>query len=236
MSVEDSNELVEYAIDESMFSGKLLDQYRQLDLSLLDLPVKALEDRANPTLAMVRMKKALWQGVENWEKTGEQISPMNIYGGICTYGSFNRVMTDPHKLAWMLQPMVRYEDEMDAVLNLAAGRYEEMIKMPITVIKKKKNSDGEMVEYEDIDPARVRTLLAVINQAENRAKGLALQKTLNIHSEKPKGTIKELDMRKIDERMAELEAKLGKGDNDDDIECTEAILVEIEGSDAGQDS
>ena len=74
---------------------------------------------------------------------------------------------------------------------------------------KKKKVDGEIVYYEDICPKKAGILLSTIKQLEDRKLGVAVQRQINVTQKEDSIKAEPVDSKKMDERLEEIEHKLG---------------------------
>ena len=162
------------------------------------------------------LRMAFWRELQVSLNTKKKMIAKRVYVGLCSEQHFYRIIKTPERLAWITSPVIPYENRTEALLTMAVSRYEEILNMPITskkMVITGVNEDGKPVKElsEEIDPFKAKLLMETIKNLEERVKGLSVQRQVTVH-EKPDadGNVKDLtDMSKVDERIKELESKLG---------------------------
>jgi hypothetical protein len=133
-----------------------------------------------------------------------KIKITNVINGLCEHTTFSEKLANPYKAAFFFRPMSDFEEEAEMVLQLAGKRLWEIISMDIT------GKDGK------VDPRRAMVLLAGINTAADRSRGLALMRTQSVNvnidkksTETTQAIANISDPYQLDKKIKELEAKLG---------------------------
>lgn len=172
-----------------------------------------LRTKIQPTLKLYEVKRAFWEELTEAQQRGKKMRMWRIHQNLCNKEYFYRIIRDPNKMAWIISPLVHYEDKTKAALDAVSERYEELIKMDITTTKRIKNADGQYELVTETDPKKALVLLQVIKNLEDRIKGTAVQRQLSVHTDRPRdaegsgtGT---LDMEAVNDRLKELESQLG---------------------------
>lgn len=168
------------------------------------------------------LKQAFWRELALAQKQERKIMDKNIYLNRCASSYFYaKFLYDANRVAWMLHPISSYEDKLEAILDGAISRYNDILKMDITTQRSKweEGVDGKLkkVFYMDTDPKKALVLLTAIKNIEDRVKGATLQKQLQIRTSEPSkldGESADINMTAVDARLKELEEKLNpyKGD------------------------
>lgn len=202
----------------NLYSGKMRECIDNINIAFYNMSEKELDDHVKPSLVLYQLKLSFHDRTIEAQAAGKRVAVSAICRNICSENYFkDRIMTDPGMLAWMLRPVVKYEDKTFAALSKATKRYEDLIDMDITVTKRKK-VDDEWVEYQDVCPKKALVLLSVIKNLEDRVKGTAIQRQINISTPGPKaGSGAVLDMDAVESKLKELESKLGGTDGDKDV-------------------
>jgi hypothetical protein len=203
----------EISINETVFTDGIKRHIERIPEELRLQSDKELEKQFKPSANLYRIRQAFWKEIAIAEERNKKIRPKHIYTGIVSEQYFfDKILRSDLKLAWIISPLATYEDMCNAILQKGMQRYEELIDIDINVWKKRKNEDGEWVEYRDVCPKKAAVLLAAIKNVEERVKGLAVQRQI-VHKteEKKVRTITE-DPRELAEKIKELENKLNGGD------------------------
>jgi hypothetical protein len=192
---------------------------------LLMISEADLKSRVKPTPTDYALRVSFWREFERIMARGTgKVIPSGIYGGICSEAYFNqKFIRNIEKFAWMVRPMQTYEREIEAILYRGTQRLWELI--DINIYK-----DPERTK---VDPKLAEVLLKTIQQVENRAKGMAVQRSeqksmnVNVNTDKPAIRVSN-EAASIDKRLAELQNELKGVDpqllesSDDDREIIEA--------------
>jgi hypothetical protein len=177
----------------------------KISTDLYDKSIEELETMVRPNHTDRRIKKALWDEFAHADKHGTKMLLKRICHGICNVSHFTkRIGGNPALALWLISPMVEYNDTIESLLEDVKGRYEELINMPIVKFR-----DGEPTD--EVDPKKAAVLLSVIKNLEDRAVGMALQRSVSIKQTiGEKDEIVDVDVKRIDERLKELELQLGE--------------------------
>lgn len=196
----------------SLYTDKLKDAIESIPQELYLLSEEALRVKVNPTLKLHEVKRAFWEELELAGQRSKAMRTWRIYDGKVSKSYFyEKILTDPAKMAWITSPLDSYEDKTKAALDMATRRYEDLLTMDIYVTKKRKDKEtGEWEEYKEVCPKLAMTLLQVIKNLEDRRIGTAIQRQVNIHTTEPaKKTKAELSLDMVEERLLELEEQIG---------------------------
>jgi len=192
-----------------------------------------LEQSFVPKIALYQIKNRIWEEIEGKTKDPNKVITMaTIAVGLCAEDTLAKYMNNDYMLAWFLTPMANYDTIANAVLAKATKRYEDLISMDINVTRKRKNADGEIEYYTEVDSKKAEILLRTIQNIEDRVLGTAIQKNINLTGDLDKNEeVKvEFNMEDLNKKIAELEDKLdGKGQKDGATKkdgIGEAIIVE----------
>ena len=67
------------------------------------MSLEEIESVRTPTGVDFALRKNLWKRVELVQAgVISQIEPIDIYGGVCSRTAYERVATNPHRIAWLL--------------------------------------------------------------------------------------------------------------------------------------
>lgn len=182
----------------------------QIPQELLELSEKDLRKKINPSLKLYEVKRAFWEELYLAQEQNREMRMWRVYDGKFSKQYFyDKVIKNFYKLAWIIQPLNSYEDKTKAALDKITERYEELIGMDINVRKKVKTEDGTYDWVTEVDPKKAALLLAVIKNLEDRVKGTAIQRNVTATIDGPSKKTRHVDMDKVDDRLKELEEKLG---------------------------
>jgi hypothetical protein len=202
---------------------------------LREMDEEQLQEKLRPTYNMFRLKRSFWTEFTACHKLGKEMLPSNIYGGFVSKQYFYGKALHHHLLmAWIISPLVEYEDKVESLLDKATERYDELISAKITTTKRIKDATvpGGCRIVEEFDAKKGLVLLSVIKNLEDRVKGSAIQRQVSVSTKRPNGQGNipaTLDMVAVDRRLNELEKELGgiNGDGPD------ARAVKFQPGDAG---
>ena len=207
--------------NEELLPTKLLESIMRLPQEWIGLTDAEIKDKGyKPSITDRKLRTGFWRAVEAAERTGAAMNLSSICRGVCGTGSLHHAMANPPRLAYMLAPIVSYEIETETMLTMALERYNEILEMPIHKFEDMEDENGEVVRTRTIDLKRAEMLLKVLVNVEDRVKGKAVSKNINVN-ENVRGSddISDWNMNKIDEELAKINSKLTayKGGNTTDV-------------------
>jgi len=199
------------------------ERYDEILPEIKDLSEQELETHFKPKLELYQIKNNLWKEIEEKHlDPNKKVTLSSISLNICTLTTLTKYINNPYILAWFMTPMANYDIASKAVLAKAVKRYDDLINMDITTVRRYKDSDGEVQTVTIVDSKKAEVLLKTIQNIENRVLGTAVQKNINLTSDldKVNDDVKiEFDMDKVNDRIKELEEKLdAKAQFDDTID------------------
>jgi hypothetical protein len=186
---------------------------------IADLPDKyngmsdeKLTELTKPNSTMYALRQSWWREISVARQHGKRIRPARIYEGICSRAYFfDKVMTDHRKVAWLIKPVVNYDDRVKGLLEKAVRRFEDILDMSITVPRMITDPETKKKKLVEVtDPKAAAVLLQAIKNVEDRVKGTPVQRQA-IQTEdinKTRQIEETRDVRKIDERLKELQQQL----------------------------
>lgn len=217
--------------NDALIPEKLRDAINNLDPDLAYLDETELKGRYNYTVLDERLRQAFWRSVEETNRTGKKIEVKKMLRGVCTEPTFyNKFLKNPLRIAWMLSPVIRYESQISALLNMGLSRYQEIIQMDITsnkkipVMKKDEETGEEKMGFtivNEVDVSKAKLVLDTISKLEDRVKGTPVQKSITVKESKGEGAVEEWDMDKINSELEELRKKAGGEPKVIEAECKE---------------
>ena len=228
------NELIEK--DESVFGETVYKAIQKLPQKLIEESEESLRKRVNPSLKMYELRRAFWEELTLAQDEQRKMIVKRVYEGKFSKGHFyDVILKNQDKLAWVLHPLVAYEDRTMAMLDKGLERYEDLLNIDITVKKRrntgKKDDDGKTIweDYTDVCPKKAEVLFKVIKDVKDRVKGTAIQRQVNIHASEPKVSKgkAELDMDMVEAKIKELQKQLGEGsvlDGDTSADVCEEVV------------
>jgi len=202
----------------SVYSDRVKEAIEVIPQELYLLSENQLIGRVKPTLKMYEIKRKFWEELLVAQERGKRMRNWRVYDNCCSKEYFYRdIISNPAKMAWITSPLDSYEDKSKAALDMVTQRYEDLISMDINTTKKRK-VDGEWEEYQEVCPKKALVLLQVIKNLEDRIKGTAVQRQININTNEPsKKTKGELDMDAVNSRLIELEEQLNETNGQEGI-------------------
>lgn len=225
----------------SVYSDKLKESIEAIPEELHSSSEIELRNKVRPDIKLYEIKRAFWEEMCHAQDSGKKMRIWRIYDEKVSRAYFYKdILTDPAKMAWITSPLVSYEQKTKAALDMVTERYNELIMMDITSIKKIKTEDGEYVEVKETDPKKALVLLQVIKNLEDRIKGTSIQRQVSVSAGSPTGkggVAASLNMTAVEERLAELEDKLNGGAGDGEKDRLEQADVRVDdGKDGGIES
>lgn len=189
----------------SLLKGSMRQAIADLPDGMELLSERELRKQMKPTPTDYAIRTAFWRSYEETvSKEKTHMPTFMVFRGICSENYFyNKFLKDPWKVAWMVKPVQSYLREIESILLKGTERLWEIMEMDIMSVDK-------MTGREMVDSKRAAVLLEAIKMVENRAKGLAVQRSesfiaqANIVS-KPVG---EVDTVALEDRLKELTEKV----------------------------
>lgn len=86
------------------------------------------------------MKKRYWDKFYEYCATGKKFYLIDVYRGIGTPTSVNRILAHPEFCAWLLMEEPQLEERLDLLLDRATGRLEEILSLPLIDDKGRPNA------------------------------------------------------------------------------------------------
>jgi len=214
------------ALDKSFFTDALYRSIQSIPDGYRDMSEEEARKLAKPNMLLYELKQSWWTEYIHAQETGNKMRVYKIYTGVCHKDHFyNRVIKDPKRMAWLIQPLETYEVKVSAMLQKALERVPEMLGMELTS-KKYKKVDGVMESWDETDPKKIMALLEVVKHLDNRVKGSFIQKQININQhQKTTDNVSNESSSDIDKRIKEIEQQLS-GDKPKLIDTVEVEVVE----------
>jgi len=104
---------------------------KRVPLDLWGLSESELKSFIQITNVDYALKYALWHEVRHALLFGSKISPLKVYVGICSYTHFYSVIGNPHKLAWMLSPIMQFQELSRLLAEPLLDRARSILELPI---------------------------------------------------------------------------------------------------------
>lgn len=152
----------------SLLEGKLRDAVLRVSPEMQRWDEKELATHGGVSYTRTdhALRASFWREYDKACALGrERITVKSIIAGICSETYFyERFLNEPARVAWMVLPHSVYAKEMEAILHRGTQRLWELMEMPI------RDKDGR------VDPRRAEALLKVIQEVQNRVRGMAVQR------------------------------------------------------------
>jgi len=175
---------------------------------------KQLRGRLVPSIEQMQFKQKFHEEFTAAKERNSKMIMTRVYNKIYKKDYFYENVLHNHLLmAWVTTPLVDLDLKISAALLLGADRYEELVNMDITTTKRIKGVDNEWIMITEVDPKKAMVLVTVMKHLADRHMGLAVQKQVTVNVTEPslkEGDRAELNMDKVNERLKELEEKLGE--------------------------
>lgn len=214
----------------SVYTGKIKEAIEAIPPELYELQEETLRAKVEPSYKLYAVRRSFWEELLSAQDQQRSMVAARIYDGHFTRGYFySSILTNHEAMAWITSPIVSYENKTKAALDRVTERYDELINMDIKSTKRIKTGekDGAGKEIYQIvtetDPKKAMVLLNVIKNLEDRIKGTAIQRQVNISANKPSdagGETSTLDMDTVVKKIEELEKQFNPNikEEDDDRE------------------
>jgi hypothetical protein len=207
MTVKDKNN--PYSVV-SRCSGKLKDAIESIpdELFLLDDQRLSVMCNADHRLKMLRVAfhREYERVILMFQRTGYlgTINASAVFGGICSFNAWTRILDYPEKMAYLTSPIVDYYDGLKSLQSTILERYQELLTAPVF------DGKGKFLV------GNARVVLAAVMAVEDRIFGKAVQrvssesKSLNVTVPVASRSIPETadKMLRLEERIKELQAEL----------------------------
>ena len=203
----------------SDFEGELLtpvvkERFLAIPDDLKKSTERSLRRKLAPSVEEMQFKQRFHNEFKIAKERNRKMVMKRVYEGIYKKDYFYENVLFNHLLmAWITAPLVDLEQKISAALWLGADRYEELVNMDITTTKRIKNENDEWILVKEIDPKKAMVLVTVMKHLADRHMGLAVQKQVTVNINEPRvgeGDKAELNMEKVNEKLKELEDKLGE--------------------------
>lgn len=193
-----------------------------------ELIVKSEEELrklVKPSYQNYQFKNYFWDEMARATNTGTRMVARRIYEKMfCRQHFYDRVLKNKELMAWVITPIVEYENKAKAALDKISERYEELINMEITTVKRIKGEDGEYRIIEETDPKKALVLLQTIKNLEERVKGSSIQRQVSVSTNTPetgRGEELALDMKAIENKLEELQKKVNPFERRENVQDKE---------------
>ncbi len=162
-----------------------------------------------PSITENRLRHAFWREYNIVQATRRKTIRMGqVLAGCCHANFFRKhIMSDPHKLAWILCPPSEYMKSLEEALMFGIDQLRDILEMPLT--------DPMGI----VDSKLAATKLEIVRMIDMRVKGAVIQKTQNLHATVPASQLAPPDesasesLEKINERLRDLERESTKFEN-----------------------
>lgn len=203
-------------------SGAVSEAIMAIPDELLLMDEGELRRQCKPNASDELIKTSFWNAYEvAMARESKQMDIVSVYVRSCTRAYFfNKFITNSFKLAWCLVPPPNYEIQIETLLNKGLQRLNELLDTPIQ--QPMPTKDGGVV-YRD-DPAVMKTIHAITKDLDLRKKGAIPTASVNIH--KHVGDKDPTDSKAVNQKIQELEAKLGIQPKAEDAQYTEVRATE----------
>lgn len=214
---------------EELLPAKLLESIITLPQEWIGLTDEEIKKKGyKPSITDRKLRTGFWRAVEAAERTGATMSLASICRGVCGTGSLANVMASPPRLAYMLAPIVSYEIETETMLTMALERCNEILEMPIHKYEEMEDENGEVVRTRTVDLNKAKLLLQVITNVEDRVKGKAVSKNINVNENvNNSDDISNWDMSKINAELESINSKISAYGGGDKPEIVDADFKEV---------
>ena len=216
----------------SVYEGRLLEMASTIPDEIRSMTDRELDLKINPTLKMYELRRSFWaEQIRASEGRGKMVMA-NVYRNIFGRDYFYKhVMSSHMKMEWIMRPLAAFDNKAKALLEKSYKRLEEIIGMPLETTKMV-GKGKDAYEVTEVDPRKATVVLAAHKIIEDRALGKAIERSVGITTSKPDTKKKpELDMSKIDQRIKELQEKVGM----DGLEKhSDILLLEPDGHSHGE--
>lgn len=171
-----------------------------------------LRKLVKPSYQKYQLKNYFWDEIARATNAGSKMIASRVYEKITHRQHFyTTILKDQELMAWIMTPVVEYEVKARAALDKISERYEELINMEITSLKRIKDEDGEYRVIEETDPKKALVLLQTIKNLEERVKGSSIQRQVSVNANAPdtgRGEELTLSMEAVEKKLEDLNHKI----------------------------
>lgn len=196
---------------DSIYTPGIRSHISSIPEQYLSTSEEKLERELRPTTTLYSIRQSWWREVMDAEEADRRMQPVKVYEGICSKQYFDKILHAPKKLAWILKPLSTYETKLEALLERAIKRYDDLLAIDFMVPKQIVNRETKKRETIMVaDPKLAAVLLQSIKNIEDRVKGTPLQRQA-IQTEdinKTRQIEETRDVNELDAKIAEIQAKL----------------------------
>lgn len=196
-------------------------------LTMTEAELTDLTPRRKFTVVDYRLKHTFWK---EYERASAHLIPMNmsnVVAGVCNKTTFtSKVLGDPVRLAFLLQPPTDYKVALEETLTTLVDKLRQVADLPVH------DEDGNP-NYKNIE-----LILKAFPHIDNRVKGGATQRiesksvTAVVHRGEDAAP-KTVD--EIDERLKQLEAKVVSGPKVVEVKGVEVGAITVRLDDGGDE-
>jgi hypothetical protein len=165
-----------------------------------ELRKKLRSDKQEPNATDNRLRLKFWNEYDRVQSDGGNMQMTNVYSGVCSKQFFyERYLTTPAKLAWLMTPPANYVAMAEEALHFGIEQLRDILEMP--AFDAKGRPDIKLGELK-------AKIVAMLDQ---RVKGAVIQKNMNLNvttndPKVAKAVVGET-MEDLQRRMKELEAR-----------------------------
>ena len=97
-----------------------------------DLSFEELEKKVRPTKIDWTIRRIIWDALVKAMHDGKKIKITSIHKGVCSYTHlYEGILANPYKLAWLLQPIRNFQEELEPLVGPTLNRLKEIIALPV---------------------------------------------------------------------------------------------------------
>lgn len=161
---------------ENVLNPSLLERFISIPHDILELSDTELTERTKIGMVEEKLRIAFWVEQGMAAKGKRNMRMTNVYAGICDIGTYNKVIGNSYKLAYLCSPPMEYSMALEQLLYLGNKRMFEILSSE----NHKKIIDGRTGEESIIiDPKVADVQRRVWVDVQNYLKGSPIHRTEN---------------------------------------------------------
>jgi hypothetical protein len=166
--IEDSDACVKYT------KGKLRDFIAHIPENIRAMDLSEIRKKIKPTIIDYILRSSFWDELHKAIRDDSPMDSTQLFKDYCTDSFFyNRYVTNPHRLAWLLKPMPTPHQVKNALLTRTYERLWEILELDLRIYKDSKDTKGK------ISPGLCQTVLKVAGMIKDTVEGAPLQRIEN---------------------------------------------------------
>lgn len=138
--------------------------------SIFAMDEEELRLAARATLVEEQLRISFWREYNSAQDNEKKINISNVYGPVCSQSHFlKRIVTNSHKLAFMLTPPQDYKLRLESMLDFGFSQLEEILRLPNKDNKGNPNTKLIAEKFKIVDSLHNRVMGAIPHRIDTRS-------------------------------------------------------------------